>query len=137
MTEWLEDDFNYSLENDVDSSSLSLYNLFTNKEFKIAYLAGDKKKVNELLHTVGVDLEQGWCIVDRLHRPLGSKVVVNGAVLLYKERTDDKWIKGGAASMEAVIRSTKDSDTRAVMLGMQEAYMSTGKVIDKCKSLEK
>ena len=36
MTEWLEEDFNYSLENDVDSSSLSLYNLFTNKEFKIA-----------------------------------------------------------------------------------------------------
>ena len=104
MTEWLEEDFNYSLENDVDSSSLSLYNLFTNKEFKIAYLAGDKEKVNELLHTVGVDLGQGWCIVDRMHRPLGSKVVVKGAVLLYKERTDDKWIKGGFASMEALLR---------------------------------
>lgn len=135
MTEWLEEDFNYSLENDVDSSSLSLYNLFTNKEFKIAYLAGDKKKVNELLHTVGVDLEQGWCIVDRLHRPLGSKVVVNGAVLLYKERTDDKWIKGGFASMEAVIRSTGDLDTRIEMMRMQDAYLGTGKLIDKCKGV--
>lgn len=135
MTEWLEEDFNYSLENDVDSSSLSLYNLFTNKEFKIAYLAGDKKKVNELLHTVGVDLEQGWCIVDRLHRPLGSKVVVNGAVLLYKERTDDKWIKGGYASMEAVIRSTGDLDTRIEMMRMQDAYLGTGKLIDKCKGV--
>lgn len=135
MTEWLEEDFNYSLENDVDSSSLSLYNLFTNKEFKIAYLAGGKKKVNELLHTVGVDLEQGWCIVDRLHRPLGSKVVVNGAVLLYKERTDDKWIKGGYASMEAVIRSTGDLDTRIEMMRMQDAYLGTGKLIDKCKGV--
>lgn len=136
MTEWLEEDFNYSLENDVDSSSLSLYNLFTNKEFKIAYLAGDKKKVNELLHTVGVDLEQGWCVVDRLHRPLGSNEVVQGGVLLFKERIDDEWLKGGAASMEAVIRSTKDSDTRAVMMVMQDGYLSTGKVIDKCKSLQ-
>ena len=135
MTEWLEEDFNYSLENDVDSSSLSLYNLFTNKEFKIAYLAGDKKKVNELLHTVGVDLEQGWCIVDRLHRPLGSKEVVNGAVLLYKERTDDKWIKGGYASMEAVIRSTGDLDTRIEMMRMQDAYLGTGKFLDKCKGV--
>lgn len=135
MTEWLEEDFNYSLENDVDSSSLSLYNLFTNKEFKIAYLAGDKRKVNELLHTVGVDLEQGWCIVDRMHRPLGSKVVVNGAVLLYKERTDDKWIKGGYASMEAVIRSTGDLDTRIEMMRMQDAYLGTGKLIDKCKGV--
>lgn len=135
MTEWLEEDFNYSLENDVDSSSLSLYNLFTNKEFKIAYLAGDKEKVNELLHTVGVDLEQGWCIVDRLHRPLGSKVVVNGAVLLYKERTDDTWIKGGYASMEAVIRSTGDLDTRIEMMRMQDAYLGTGKLIDKCKGV--
>ena len=135
MTEWLEEDFNYSLENDVDSSSLSLYNLFTNKEFKITYLAGDKKKVNELLHTVGVDLEHGWCVVDRLHRPLGSKEVVNGAVLLYKERTDDKWIKGGFASMEAVIRSTADLDTRIEMMRMQDAYLGTGKLIDKCKGV--
>ena len=135
MTEWLEEDFNYSLDNDVDSSSLSLYNLFTNKEFKIAYLAGDKKKVNELLHSVGVDLEQGWCIVDRVHRPLGSKVVVKGAVLLYKERTDDKWIKGGYASMEAVIRSTGDLDTRIEMMRMQDAYLGTGKLIDKCKGV--
>lgn len=135
MTEWLEEDFNYSLENDVDSSSLSLYNLFTNKEFKIAYLAGDKEKVNELLHTVGVDLEQGWCIVDRLHRPLGSKEVVNGAVLLYKERTDDKWIKGGFASMEAVIRSTGDLDTRIEMMRMQDAYLGTGKLIDEYKGV--
>lgn len=130
------DDFNYSLENDVDSSALSLYNLFAVNEFKVAYLGGDKKKVDELLYAVGVDLDEGWCIVNKCHRPLGGKEVLNGGVLLYKERVDDEWIKGGYASIEAVIRSTKDCDTRAVMLEMQDGYMSTGKVLDRCKSLQ-
>lgn len=135
-TDWAYD-FNYSLENDVDSSSLSLYTLFAVEEFKTAYLAGDKKKVNELLHSVGVDTDEGWCIVTRLHRPTGSKEVLNGGVLLYKERTDDEWLKGVYCSMEALIRGTKDSSVRSEMMMMQDAYMSTGKVIDKCKSLQK
>lgn len=118
MSEWSECDFNYSLENDIDSSALSMYNLFAIGEFKDAYLRADKKEVEELLYSIGVDLSYGWCIVDRLHRPLGYNEVVQGGVLLYKERVDDEWIKSGYASVEAVIRSTKDSDTRAVMMMM-------------------
>ena len=136
MSEWSECDFNYSLENDVDSSALSIYNLFAIGEFKDAYLRADKKEVEKLLHSVGVDLDEGWCVVSRLHRPLGSNEVVQGGVLLYKERVDSEWTKGEYVSMEAVIRSTKDSDTRAVMMVMQDGYLSTGKVIDKCKSLQ-
>lgn len=130
-------DFNYELENDVDSSSLSLYNLFAVNEFKTAYLSRDKKKVNELLHSVGVDSDEGWCIVTRLHRPTGSKEVLNGGVLLYKERTDEEWLKGDYVSMEALIRGTRDPSVRSEMMSMQDAYLSTGKVIDKCKSLQK
>lgn len=128
---------NYELECDTNSSAISLHNLFSNKEFKDAYLSEDKEKVEELLHSIGVDLSYGWCIVDRLHRPLGSNEVVKGGVLLYMERVDDEWLRGGCASMEALIRGTKDSSVRSEMMQMQDAYLSTGKVIDKCKSLQK
>ena len=127
---------NYELECDTNSSAISLHNLFSNKEFKDAYLSEDKEKVEELLHSIGVDLSYGWCIVDRLHRPLGSNDVVQGGVLLYKERIDDEWIKSGYASMEALIRATKDPSVRSEMMIMQDAYMTTGKVLDKCKSLQ-
>ncbi len=135
-TDWTGD-FNYELENDVDSSALSLYNLFDVNEFKVAYLTGDKKKVDELLYTVGVDLDEGWCVVNRLHRPLGSNEVVQGGVLLYKERVDPEWTKGEYVSMEALIRGTRDPSVRSEMMIMQDAYLSTGKVLDKCKSLQK
>ena len=127
---------NYELECDTNSSAISLHNLFSNKEFKDAYLSEDKEKIEKLLYSIGVDLSYGWCIVDRLHRPLGYNEVVQGGVMLYMERVDDEWLKGGYCSMEALIRGTKDSSVRSEMMTMQDAYMSTGKVIDKCKSLQ-
>ena len=51
---------NYDLECDTNSSAISLHNLFSNKEFKDAYLSEDKKKIEKLLYSIGVDLSYGW-----------------------------------------------------------------------------
>lgn len=126
----VEVSFNLEKENDVDSSVLSLYDLLLQKEFNLAMREGDYEKVDELLYSVGVDVEKGYQVVDRLHRPLSTKQVVNGSVVIYTERTDKEWIRGGAASMDAVIASVKDPSVRAEMRSMQDAYMTTGKFLD-------
>lgn len=121
---------NENLETDPNSTAISLHDLFTNKEFRNAYLGLDTKKVDELLFSIGVDPDGGFQIVERLHRPLTGGGVINGSMVLYIERTDKEWINSGYASMDAVIRSTGDRDTKEVMRTMQDAYLSTEKVIE-------
>lgn len=121
--------FNLEKEKDSNTSSLSLYDLLAQKEFNLAMREGDDKRIDELLYSVGVDVSLGYQVVERLHRPLSTKQVVNGSVVIYTERTDKEWIGSGAASMEAIIASVKDSSVRAEMRAMQDAYMSTGKLI--------
>lgn len=122
--------FNTDVESDTNTTSLSLYDLLAQPEFKKAMMEGDDKRVDELLYSVGVDLEKGYQVVDRLHRPLGTNQVVSGSVVVYSERLDEEWIASGCASMDAIINSTKDSSVRAEMRSMQDAYMTTGKFID-------
>ena len=121
--------FNLEKEKDSNTSSLSLYDLLAQKEFNLAMREGDNKRIDELLYSVGVDVSLGYQVVERLHRPLSTKQVVNGSMVIYTERTDKEWIGSGAASMEAIIASVKDSSVRAEMRAMQDAYMSTGKLI--------
>lgn len=121
--------FNLEKEKDSNTSSLSLYDLLAQKEFNLAMREGDDKRIDELLYSVGVDVSLGYQVVERLHRPLSTKQVVNGSVVIYTERTDKEWIGSGAASMEAIIASVKDSSVRAEMRSMQDAYMTTGKLI--------
>lgn len=121
--------FNLEKEKDSNTSSLSLYDLLAQKEFNLAMREGDDKRIDELLYSVGVDVSLGYQVVERLHRPLSTKQVVNGSMVIYTERTDKEWIGSGAASMEAIIASVKDSSVRAEMRSMQDAYMSTGKLI--------
>ena len=125
--------FNLEKEKDSNTSSLSLYDLLAQKEFNLAMREGDDKRIDELLYSVGVDVSLGYQVVERLHRPLSTKQVVNGSMVIYTERTDKEWIGSGAASMEAIIASVKDSSVRAEMRAMQDAYMSTGKLISMLK----
>ena len=122
--------FNLEKEKDSNTSSLSLYDLLAQKEFNLAMREGDDKRIDELLYSVGVDVSLGYQVVERLHRPLSTKQVVNGSMVIYTERTDKEWIGSGAASMEAIIASVRDSSVRAEMRAMQDAYMSTGKLIN-------
>lgn len=121
--------FDLEKEKDAGSSVLSLYDLLAQKEFNLAMREGDDKRIDELLYSVGVDVSLGYQVVERLHRPLSTKQVVNGSMVIYTERTDKEWIGSGAASMDAIIASVKDSSVRAEMRAMQDAYMSTGKLI--------
>lgn len=118
---------NKDLETDENSSMLSFVDLFINKEFKEAYHKGDMDTVSKLLHLVGVDVSQGIQVVTRLHRPMSMKEAVKAPVVFYIERLDEEWIKGGAASMDAVVRSTRDPDTRSVLTSMQDAYLTYDK----------
>ena len=121
--------FDLEKEKDSNTAALSLYDLLLQKEFNLAMREGDDERIDELLYSVGVDVSLGYQVVERLHRPLSTKQVVNGSVVIYTERIDSEWIRGGAASMEAIIASVKDSSVRAEMRSMQDAYMSTGKLI--------
>lgn len=119
---------NEELEESTNSSALSMYDLFSCAEFKNAHHSEDWEEVGKLLFSVGVDLSKGLYIVNRLHRPLCQIEIVFGGVLLYIERLDAEWIKSGAASMEAVVKSTGDYTVRADIMKMQDAYMTLEKV---------
>lgn len=123
-------EFNLSLEYDRDTTSLSMYDLMSVTEFREAVLREDVVKLDSLLYDVGVDVEKGYMIADRLHRPLTSKdnTPVVGGMLIYIERKDTEWIESGCASMEAVIKSSVDRELQHDLWRMQDAYLSMEKV---------
>lgn len=129
----LEVKINKSLVEREDTSTISLTDLMLNKEFAEKVESSGIEECGELLHSIGVDLEYGVDWINRLHRPLSSKEPRYGYMLLYKERLDKEWIKSGYASMEAIIASTEDLDTRRELNRMQDCYLTTGKVIDHCE----
>lgn len=101
----------------MKNSILSYHNLLAQPEFKEAVKNNDKKLMDKLLHSVGVDVKAGYETVTILHRPLGTTKEWYGPVISYTERLDSEWIRGGAASMEAHVAACTDSTLRAELLG--------------------
>jgi hypothetical protein len=112
---------------------LSFYDLFLDADFKKAWLEGKSDVYNKMLYGVGVDVEKGYSVIDRLHRPLSSrdKVPVLGPMLEHYQRTDPAWLKSGYASVEDIIEATSDSFMRADLLSMNRQSNFTGNAIDK------
>lgn len=119
---------NEDLEDNSNTSIISFHDLLACEEFRDAHEREDVATVEQLLHSVGVDLTWGYYPVSRLHRPLSSSKVVFGVVLIYIERLDKEWLESGAASINAHIKSTKDKSVRAEMMYMQDAYLGLDKI---------
>lgn len=91
--------------------NLSFSDLMLIDEFKHSVMSSDKEKLDSILFTNGMDTSKPYEIVTCEHRNLQNKVV-NCPRIEGNERLDDEWIKSGAASLDAIIESTKDSDVR-------------------------
>lgn len=97
---------------------LSLSDLVLVDGFKTAFDLEDKEAIEAILHQNGMDVSAGYRTEVKLHRNLQNKVVKCGMYIGF-ERLDDEWIKSGAASMEAIIASSKDDNLRFTLRKMK------------------
>jgi len=90
----------------------SFYDLMQNAEFKKAVVEEDKKKMEELLFSIGFDVEQGYDLVSVLHRPETTKQPWMGLRAEGYEREDKDWLDSPYASLEAHIAACPDASKR-------------------------
>lgn len=75
------------------------------------------------LYNNGMDIEEPVEVVFAQHRNLQNKVVT-GYRFEGNERLDAGWIKGGYATMDAIIASSKDSNMRFALRSMSAQVSS-------------
>lgn len=92
----------------MTDATLSYYDLMNQPEFKQAVMKDDKKLIDKLLHSVGVNIEVGYETITCNHRPLGTNKEWMGPMIIYEERQDREWLRSGHASLNAHISSCKD-----------------------------
>lgn len=100
---------------------LSFLDLENHPDWGSAWKSQNEKKVSEILHSLGVDLDYGWEISVCLHRSRISNKVEYGPRISFKERTDREWMRDNMA-VEDIIRNTGDKSMREEMLVMSRRY---------------
>ncbi len=90
----------------------SFYDLMQNEEFKSSVVNEDKKKMEELLFSIGFDIEQGYDLVSVLHRPETTKQPWMGIRVEGYEREDKAWLSGPYSTLEAHIAACPDASKR-------------------------
>ena len=90
----------------------SFYDLMQNEEFKSSVVNEDKKKMEELLFSIGFDISQGYDLVSVLHRPETTKEPWMGVRVEGFEREDKDWLGSPYASLEAHIAACPDASKR-------------------------
>lgn len=100
----------------MTDATLSYYDLMNQPQFKQAVKDNDKKRMDELLYSVGVDISQGYETITCTHRPLGTNKEWHGPMIAYFERKDKEWLRSGCASLAAHINSCKDPFLRGELL---------------------
>jgi hypothetical protein len=98
--------------------SLSIYDLLQIPTFKKAAVEGNRSVVNKVLWDNGLDVISGYAEVERLHRPLTSKVPFEGMRYEGVERSDQAWLKSGYASLDALCQDTDDVYLRDELLSL-------------------
>jgi len=99
------------MDEDGVQFALSMNDLFMVDGFRVAFESQNVKVFEAILHNNGMEISIGYELVHCEHRTLTGKVY-NGIRVEGFERLDDAWIKTGAASMEAQIKSIKDIHLR-------------------------
>jgi len=94
--------------------SLSFHFMMEKVEgFKECVEVGDKEKFEEFLYALGMDVSQGYDVVSVEHRPYKDKPFKwFGPRVEGFERTDQVYLKSGAASLEAHIGACPDASKR-------------------------
>ena len=88
--------------------NLSVFDLMQIPRFKEASKLNDTKIIEEVLWENGLDVKQAYVTNHCLHRTLSSKIPFEGIRFEGQERLDRLWIKSGAASLDAIIHSSRD-----------------------------
>lgn len=91
--------------------NLSFHDLLMVDGFRQAIETGATEPFLSILFQNGMNVDEGYEIVNNTHRTLQNKVFSGNLVHGY-ERTDAAWIATGCASMAARIRAVKDLDLR-------------------------
>lgn len=87
--------------------------------FQEAWKAQDKEKVDAILYSLGVDLQNGYEVEVNTHRTRLSKQVEYGPRFSFSERTDKVWTKSGM-SIEDQIRNCTDISLQLMLQGMSK-----------------
>lgn len=94
--------------------AVSLYDLLQFKESKDAVVGSNKKELEKILYTIGFDVEKGYTITESIkHRANSTNQEVFCPRIEGFERSDEKWLKSGNASDDAIIGYCKDPHLRA------------------------
>lgn len=91
--------------------SLSMGDLMLVDGFKEAVKAADDTQLKRYLYKNGMDTNLDYELHTCLHRTLQGRAF-HGPRYEGRERLDPAWIKSGCASMDAIIESTADAETR-------------------------
>lgn len=110
-------EFELAENSDLYDQYLGMLDVEQHPDWNEAWLSQNEKKVNEILYSLGVDLDYGWEIDVNLHRARTSNKVEYGPRFSFKERTDKYWVKNNMA-LEDVIRTTPDKSFKSDMLEM-------------------
>lgn len=87
--------------------------------FQEAWKAQDKEKVDAILYSLGVDLENGYEVEVNTHRTRISQQVEYGPRFSFSERTDKEWQKTGM-SIEDQIANCSDISLQIMLKGMSK-----------------
>lgn len=87
--------------------------------FQEAWKAQDKEKVDTILYSLGVDLENGYEIEINTHRTRISQQVEYGPRFSFSERKDKAWQQSGM-SIEDQIANCSDISLQIMLKGMSK-----------------
>ena len=87
--------------------------------FQEAWKAQDKEKVDAILYSLGVDLENGYEIEINTHRTRISQQVEYGPRFSFSERKDKVWQQSGM-SIEDQIANCSDISLQIMLKGMSK-----------------
>lgn len=87
--------------------------------FQEAWKAQDKEKVDAILYSLGVDLQNGYEVEVNTHRTRLSKQVEYGPRFSFSERKDKEWERLGM-STEDMIANCSDISLQMMLQGMSK-----------------
>lgn len=91
----------------------------------------ETKVFEEILYEMGADLEYGYSVEVRTHRPRTDKRAITCEWVHFRERNDDYWMNNGMA-IEDVIRETKSEISRVGMI----LALNQEKKVDELQKLQ-
>lgn len=111
------------MTNKFPSSEYDQYLSFVDVEnvvgFQEAWKAQDKEKVEAILYSLGVDLENGYEVEVNTHRTRISQQIEYGPRFSFSERKDKVWQKTGM-SIEDQIANCSDISLQIMLKGMSK-----------------